>query len=185
METSDQVLVEQLGVPHRAGAAYRGLLSRGRDALPAVRDGLRHGSADVRYHCCRFLDRFLEPETLNALIAMLGDTDHRVRVAVLHTLACDRCKEGTCRPEGAAVLPRAMALLAGDPDAHVRAMAIEVVGGWVHTNPAAATALQAAQQSDASATVRKKAGWYAPGGAIHRRAAARLGASMTSGARRP
>ena len=177
MEAADRELVEQLGVPHRAGAAYRGLLSRGRDALPAVRDGLRHGSADVRYHCCRFLDRFLEPETMGDLIAMLGDADHRVRVAVLHSLACDRCKDGACRPEEEAVLPRAMALLAGDPDPHVRAMAIEVVGGWMHSNPAAAASLRTAQQADTSATVRKKAGWYAPGGAIHRRSAARLDAS--------
>jgi hypothetical protein len=181
METRDRDLVEQLGVPHRTSVAYRGLLRSGRDALPAVRDGLRHGSADVRYHCCRFLDRFLEPETLDALIAMLSDGDCRVRLAVPHTLACDRCKEVTCRPEEAAVLPRAMALLAGDPDAHVRAMAIEVVGGWVHTNAAATAAIRAAQQSDPSAAVRKKAGWYAPGGTIHRRVAARLDAAVTRG----
>jgi hypothetical protein len=40
-----------------------------------------------------------------------------------------------------------MALLAADPDPHVRTMACEVVGAWV----------------------RKKASWYAPGGPIFQR----------------
>jgi hypothetical protein len=51
-----------------------------------------------------------------------------------------------------------MKLLAGDPDAHVRAMAIEVVGHFVHSNPLAADAIVAASRTDSSFTVRKKAG---------------------------
>lgn len=56
-----------------------------------------------------------------------------------------------------------MELLAKDPSAHVRAMAIEVVGRFVHGNRHAAAAIEAAVQSDPSSAVRKKAGWYAPG----------------------
>lgn len=164
-------LVEALAVPHRAGAAYKALLELGPRALPSIRDGLKHRNADIRLHCCRFLDRYLQPDTLAGLIGMLDDSDERVRITTLHTLACDRCKEGTCRPEEAAVLPRAMRLLAEDPSAHARAMAIEVVGQFVHRNPAALAAIETAARSDASSTVRKKAGWYAPGGAIHRRTA--------------
>jgi hypothetical protein len=67
------------------------------------------------------------------------------------------------------VLPQAMKLLASDPDAHVRAMAIEVIGHFVHSNPLAAKAIVDAARADKSPTVRKKAGWYAPGGSIHRR----------------
>ena len=137
--------------------------------MPAVRRGLHHANADVRYYCCRYLDRFLEPEVLADLISMLDDPDRRVRMSTLHTLACDRCKEGDCRPEETAVLPRAMAQLANDPDRHVRAMAVEVVGQFVHTNAKAAAALLAAMKSDSSPAVRKKAAWYVPGGAIYRR----------------
>jgi hypothetical protein len=109
---------------------------------------------------------------------MLNDGDKRVRCSALHTLACDRCKEGTaCRPEEGQVLPKAMKLLANDPDAHVRAMAIEVVGHFVHTNALAVAAISAAMQKDKSSTVRKKAGWYAPGGPIHGRTKPRLRAS--------
>ena len=121
-------VLDDLSIPHRATDAYRRLLDAGRDVLPAVREGLRHANADVRYHCCRFLDRFLEPDVLVDLIGMLDDPDPRVRNTTLHTLACDRCKEGDCRPEEKEVLPKALALLANDPDRHVRAMAVEVVG---------------------------------------------------------
>ncbi|WP_430648704.1 hypothetical protein [Bradyrhizobium neotropicale] len=65
-------------------------------------------------------------------------------------------------------------MLQRDPDAHVRAMAIEVVGQFVHTNALAAAAMSSAQQGDENSTVRKKAGWYVPGGPIHRRTKPRL-----------
>jgi hypothetical protein len=102
---------------------------------------------------------------------MLDDPDPRVRNTTLHTLACDRCKEGDCRPEEKEVLPRALGLLARDPDRHVRAMAVEVVGQFVRANPAAVDALLTATKVDSDPTVRKKAAWYAPGGAIYRRTA--------------
>ncbi|WP_443083559.1 HEAT repeat domain-containing protein [Variovorax sp. SRS16] len=162
-----------LAAPYRAAVAYKALLQFGSRALPAVRAGLQHRSADVRFHCCRFLDRYLQPDTLADLLDMLNDNDERVRITTLHTLACDRCKEGSCRPEEADVLPRAIELLTEDPSAHVRAMAIEVVGQFVHCNPEAVAAIEAAARSDASSTVRKKAGWYAPGGTIHRRSVPR------------
>lgn len=169
MPETHRRLIDDLAVPHRAPQAFRELMRLGVEALPDIREGLHHGSADVRYHCCRFLDRYLEPAALGDLLGMLDDADARVRISTLHTLACDRCKEGACRPNEAEVLPRAMKLLAGDRSAHVRAMAIEVVGQFVHANRAAEAALLHAVHSDASPTVRKKAGWYAPGGAIYRR----------------
>lgn len=162
-------LVEALAAPYRASNAYRALLDLGTEALPSVRAGLRSENPDVRLHCCRFLDRYLTPETLIDLIDLLNDDDKRVRCSALHTLACDRCKEGTCRPEERQVLPKAMQLLASDPDAHVRAMAIEVIGQFAHTNALAAASISAAHENDTSSTVRKKAGWFAPGGPIYDR----------------
>ena len=167
-------IIEELAFPYKASNACRVLRDLGIEALPAARAGLRHEDPDVRLHCCRFLDRYLSPDTLSDLMDMLNDGDERVRCSALHTLACDRCKEGTCKPEEADVLPKAMKLLEGDPEAHVRAMAIEVVGQFVHTNALAAAAISAARQSDENSTVRKKAGWYLPGGPIHRRTKPRL-----------
>jgi hypothetical protein len=166
-------LVEMLAVPYRATAAHNRLLKLGHEALPAVQAGLRHSCADVRFHCCRFLDRYLRPDILSDLMAMLNDSDERVRVTTLHTLACDRCKEGSCRPEEADALPSVMKLLVSDPSAHVRAMAIEVIGQFVHSNPSAVEAIKVAARSDKSSTVRKKAGWNAPGGTIYHRSLAK------------
>ena len=99
-----------------------------------------------------------DPGAMDDLVAMLGDPDARVRSSALHALTCDRCKEGSCRPIEAKVLPRAIALLAADPDAHVRAHAIGFVGRWVHTNPAAEVALLRAMRSDSSASAKRLAG---------------------------
>src|SRR3712207_8025253 len=49
----------------------------------------------------------------------------KVRQSALHTLACDRCKQGSCRPAEAEVLPEALRILNEDSDPHVRAMAVE------------------------------------------------------------
>jgi hypothetical protein len=167
-------LVETLAVPHRATSAYRTLLDLGMTVLPAVQASLQHDNPDVRFNCCRFLDRYLSAETLADLLAMLNDGDKRVRCSALHTLACDRCKEGDCSPEEAQVLLAAMKLLTSDHDAHVRAMAIEVVGQFVHTNALASAAISTARRDDPSSTVRKKAGWYAPGGPIYERTKPKL-----------
>jgi hypothetical protein len=48
-------------------------------------------------------------------------------------------------------------------------MAVELVGRFVHGKPEAEAALVRAREADPSPALRKKAGWYAPGGAIHRR----------------
>ena len=115
------------------------------------------------------LDHLMDAQSVPLLIEALDDPAERVRVAAAHALACDQCKDGGCRPEAEAVLPRAIALLAGDESAHVRAMAVEVVGQWVHSHPAACSAIERAAVQDPAPAVRKKASWYAPGGSVYRR----------------
>jgi HEAT repeat protein len=167
-------LVSKLAIAHHARAAYRALRDCGLDALPAIRQGLRHRSPDVRYWCCQYLDHFLVPDAMDELVAMLDDPDNRVRCMALHALACDRCKEDACHLDEAKVLPRAIALMVDDPDPHVRASAIGMVGRWVHTTPDAEAALLRTKNSDASPAVRKKASWYVPGGTVHRRTAPKV-----------
>ena len=103
----------------------------------------------------------------------------RVRLHALHALGCDRCKDTDCRPAKERVLPPAIGLLLRDGDKHVRAMAAEVVGRWVHSDSAASTALIESRDRDPEPSVRKKSSWYAPGGAIHRRTA-RLASKWSS-----
>jgi HEAT repeat protein len=164
--------VAQLVDPARARSAYWTLVAGGPAALPAVRAGLGHESGAVRAQCAEVLDRLVDEESYPLLVACLADPEPRVRVNALHALACDRCKQSApCRPDRAAVLPPAVRCLRHDPDKYVRAMAVEVVGHWAHSDDSATAALVEACERDPEPMVRKKAGWYAPGGPIYRRTA--------------
>ncbi|MFF4014988.1 HEAT repeat domain-containing protein [Streptomyces sp. NPDC001843] len=162
-----------MGDPQRAVAAYHALLRRGQGATDAVRAGLRHSDPAVREGCCRLLDHMVDTDSMDELIAMADDPDARVRISAFHALACDRCKGDTCAPGADRVLEPAFRHLASDPDPHVRAMAAELVGKFAHTDARAVTALKASHAQDPSPAVRKKSGWYTPGGAIYERTAPR------------
>ena len=71
----------------------------------------------------------------------------------------------------ASVLPSAVRCLLHDPDKHVRARAVPVVGRWAHSDQSATAALIEARDLDPEPLVRKSAGWYCPDGPIYRRTA--------------
>jgi HEAT repeat protein len=164
-------LVEQLAVKHRADGALRALMAAGAKATPSVRKGLLHEEAIVRMRCCMVLDHHLDAAALPELIANLHHTDGRVRAWALHALACDRCKEGECRPGEDEVIPLALRMLEDDRSRRVRTMAASLLGQAVHRRQDVARALEDARDDDAHPVVRKVAGWYAPGGSIYRRTA--------------
>lgn len=174
-DVPDHLLVAALGSEPRRPGAFRELLGRGHAAVPAIREGLHHAHPLVREQCCKLLDELLVPDAVDDLTARLDDPDARVRIAAVHALSCDRCKPdaAACFPDRGALLPRGIRLLAQDPDPQVRTRAVELVGLWVHSRPDVLTALIRARDEDPSPAVRKKAGWYTPGGPIHRRTAPR------------
>src|SRR5437660_879399 len=90
--------VSQLGVSSRRQRAKHHLLASGPPVVPAVRRGLGHDKAIVRRQCVNILDHLLDEESLVVLVAALDDADPQVAARALHALACDRCKEGACRP---------------------------------------------------------------------------------------
>ncbi|GGJ29260.1 HEAT repeat domain-containing protein [Streptomyces brasiliensis] len=169
--TDNEALVSCLGDPQRKVAAYRELLRRGQNALSAIRAGLRDENPVVREGCCRLLDHLVDTESMGELICMADDPDARVRIAAFHALACDRCKGDSCVPGPDRVLEPALHHLASDPDPHVRARAAELVGKFAHADARAVAALKTAHAKDPSPAVRKKAGWFTPGGAIYERTA--------------
>jgi hypothetical protein len=174
VRTDNEALIACLGDPQRSVAAYRELLRRGQGATGAIRAGLQHGNPAVREGCCRLLDHVVDTDSMGHLIAMADDPDARVRIAVFHALACDRCKGDTRAPGAGQVLEPALRHLASDPDAHVRAMAAELVGKFVHTDDRAVTALATSSAQDPSPVVRKKAGWFTPDGPIYQRTVPRV-----------
>ncbi|MEV6508727.1 HEAT repeat domain-containing protein [Streptomyces sp. NPDC051642] len=175
VDTPEDVLVDALGSEPRRPGAFRELLRRGAAAVPAIREGLDHAHPLVREPCCKLPDELLVPEAVGELATRLVDPDARVRIAAVHALSCDRCKPdaAACFPDRVALLPRAIRLLEQDPDPQVRAGAVELVGLWVHSRPDALAALDRTHADDPSPLLREKAGWYTPGGPVHRRTAPR------------
>ncbi|MFG2697313.1 HEAT repeat domain-containing protein [Kitasatospora sp. NPDC048407] len=169
VRTDNEALVAYLGDPQRAVAAYWELLRRKGDAVGAIRAGLSHESAAVREGCCRLLDHLVDTESMGQLITMADDPDARVRIAAFHALACDRCKDDACAPGADRVLEPALRHLASDPDPQVRSRAAELVGKFARADARAVAALQVSHRQDPSPAVRKKAGWYIPGGAVYER----------------
>jgi HEAT repeat protein len=163
-------LVGYLADPHRRVLASRLLMELGAGARDAALAGLAHRDPRVRAECCRILDHVMDTASVPALAGVLTDTDAEVRMQALHALACDRCKDGSCRPAPALFLAQALSVLREDPSPRVRAFAVELVASCADGHPAAAAALAAAAADDSSPAVRKKARWYLPGGPVYRRA---------------
>lgn len=156
--------INWLGVPHRANEALRRLMAAGAEATKVVREGLAHDDPAVRVGCCKVLDHFMDEAALPELIANLAHPDEQVRYWSMHALACDKCKEGSCRPGEDEVIPIAAKMLLEDSSRRVRQGAAGLVGESVHRSPHALPALQHARIHDPSPIVRKIAGWYLPGG---------------------
>ncbi len=157
-------IVENLGIPHRHRDALRALMRAGAKATLAVRAGLAHADPMVRVGCCRVLDHFLDKDAVPELIENLSHPNAQVRAWALHALACDRCKEGVCRPGEDQSLGQAIRMLSEDPVREVRQQAAELVGLAVHRSPAALAAIERASRQDPHSVVRKMANWFAPGG---------------------
>jgi HEAT repeat protein len=161
--------VDYLGVAHRAKHARWTLMLAGSDALPALKRGLSHANPRVREACCVVLDHHLEQDCIPGLMANLDHDDAGVRGWAIHALACDRCKEGSCRPAEADTLPVATKMMLEDRDATVRARAIALVGESVHRHPEVVEALQRALTSEPVAANRKIIRWWLPGGPRYER----------------
>ena len=162
-------LVEQLAVKDRAPTALEGLMAAGRDATAAVRRGLLHDEPMVRVRCCMVLDHHLDEAAVPELLANLDHPEGRVRAWALHALACDRCKEGECRPGEDESIPIALRMLRDDRSRRVRTMAAQMLGPAAHRRPDVARALEEARDGDTHPVVRQVAGWHAPGGVVYRR----------------
>lgn len=81
----------------------------------------------MRRQCVNLLDHLVDDDSLPALIAAVDDADPAVAGRALHALACDRCKEGECRPGEDLWVPRALDLLR-HPEPDLRAAAIDALG---------------------------------------------------------
>jgi len=176
-------LVENLGVKHRAKDALHSLMEAGPLATPALRRGSRHPDPVSRVGCCIVLDHFLDEEAVPELIENLSHENDEVRAWALHALACDKCKEGECRPGEDESVPLALRMLAEDESVRVRVEAIQLVFPAVHSRDDVRVALEQARDFDQSPKVRKAAGLRAPGGIMYLRSSPERPGCLKSNAR--
>ena len=162
-------MIEMLASPHRRKVAMRKLMAAGRAGTPVVRAGLQHDDPEVRIACCKVLDHFMDEAALPELIDNLDHSHPGVRAWAIHALACDRCKEGACRPGEDDVIPIVVDALLRDKDRQVRQQAAGLLGPSVLHSEAAKAAIAHAHEHDPHAAVRKVAGWWVPGGARHQK----------------
>ena len=162
-------LVQDLGVRHRSKAARRELMRRGPEATRALQRGLSNSNPAVRVGCCVVLDHHLDALAIPDLLVNVTHEDAQVRRWAMHALACDRCKEGECRPGENDTVPLAMQMLTDDVDYQARTAAVHALGPSAHTRDDVVRALQRAHAHDPHPLVRKVAGWFIPGGPIYRR----------------
>jgi HEAT repeat protein len=148
--------VRQLAIAHCRQGAKRHLLRSGPAALPAIRRGLQHPAVIVRRVCVALLDHLVDEESLPDLVAALDDEDPAVCARALHALACDRCKDNECRPGEELFVPRALALLR-NPNADLRAAAIDALGKVAARRPDVVAALVASGERDTDPGLRTMA----------------------------
>jgi len=153
--------VSQLGHSSRRQEAKLVLLGSGPDALEAIRRGLGHTDPMVRRQCVNLLDHLVDDDTVPDLVAAVEDPDPQVAARALHALACDRCKEGACRPGEDLWVSRALALLDTD-DADLRAAAIDALGKVVSRRPDVAEALGRVALADPLKGLRGRARRFVP-----------------------
>ena len=160
--------VEELAEPDTRWPAVARLMAAGPEATDALRAGLSHRHATVRRGCCIVLDHYLDPAAVPELLANVGHKNRKVRAWALHALACDRCKEGDCRPGADDVVPLVLDRLANDPSARVRRMAVLLAAEYLG-EPGVVEAIVRTAQTDPHPKVSKAAGWFVPGAPGYRR----------------
>ena len=159
--TEDE-LFERLSVEHLSTYVHQKLWRMGSRDNGVLRRGLRHSDAQVRAVCASMLDHFLDDRAVDEVIACLDDPVGQVRAKALHTLGCDRCKEGSCRPGEEAFVPTAIRLARQDPDASVRTTAVETLArSSARQSQSVVAVLEAVSTQDPDPQVRKVAARWA------------------------
>lgn len=116
--------VEKLSDKATFAEGWSALQAAGREAVPAVRDGLSHPNPRVRQFCAAFIDDHWDESALQRLILSLHDPKLKVRKAAVHSLGCDRCKGGENPID---VLPYLEERIREDKSIKVRRMAVQTL----------------------------------------------------------
>ena len=125
MSKTPTELVDEFAVGETRFPAYLALNELGATALPAIKEGLKHGHWQVRRWCAILLDHLADPESLHALVPLLRDPKSKVRLWAVHSISCDRCKLGENPID---VVPLLIERIELDESIRVRRMATAMLG---------------------------------------------------------
>jgi hypothetical protein len=151
--TPEELVAEFANGPNRM-PAFLALCGRGAVALPAVRQGLQHANWHVRHWSAILADNFADVETLRELIPLLEDPRPEVRVAAVHSLSCERCKDG---PNTIDVIPLLLERIARDPNIRVRRQAVAMLAYHRTPDPRVLPILCQIASQEADAKLRRHA----------------------------
>jgi HEAT repeat protein len=120
-------LINDLGSPdwQTRTAARHHLESLGDSAIPAILNGCRHQSPQVRADSVSLLDHLADERCLDALRTALGDPSARVRRHAIHSLGCQMCKR---QPLQLDIVGLIIPLALRDPSIRVRRVAVHQLG---------------------------------------------------------
>lgn len=128
--------------------------------------GLADDDADVRRGCLELLDDASSDTAAPHVLECLDDPEWAVRYTAVHAIS-----SGTTARAGelgSSLVSAVIRTATTDTSRFVRMLATEVVANAAGSDPVAARAVVTVRDTDADPTVRRKAGRYAPGGALHR-----------------
>jgi HEAT repeat protein len=117
-------LVAEFASSENRMAAFLALCARGPEALPAVREGLKHPNCHIRRWSAAIADNFADAATLHALVPLLSDPNAQVRIWAVHSLSCETCKDG---PNPIDAIPLLLERLESDENVKVRRQAASML----------------------------------------------------------
>ncbi len=151
-----QECVRQLGgTTAQRDAAWSALIEAGLAARGAVREGLGNANWQVRRWCAIWLDRHADPESLEALVPLLRDPKSQVRLFAVHSISCDRCREGENPID---VVPLLIERIAQDESIRVRRHAVAMLA-FQHAHADLESFFQQLLDTETDAKLHKHAGF--------------------------
>jgi HEAT repeat protein len=123
-EAAPEELIAEFANGQNRMAAFLALYTRGPQALPAVRKGLQDANWHIRQWSAIVADNFADGEILRTLTSLLHDPKAEVRVWAVHSLSCERCKDG---PNPVDVVPLLLERIQQDSHIRVRRQAVAML----------------------------------------------------------
>jgi HEAT repeat protein len=153
-QAAPEELVAEFANGQNRMPAFLALYSRGAEVLPAVRQGLQHANWHIRHWSAILADNFADDETLRALTPLLHDPRAEVRVWAVHSLACERCKNG---PNPVDAIPLLLERIERDPNIKVRRQAVAMLAYHRSPDPRVLPILKKIVSEEADQKLRRHA----------------------------